>query len=53
MPVVATLALAPTFIWGVYGDYVGRSFGVDPIEAGTMRRGDRVFPYGRPRRSTP
>jgi hypothetical protein len=47
VPVVATLALAPTFIWGVYGDYVGRSFGVDPIEAGTMRRGDRVFHYGR------
>jgi hypothetical protein len=47
VPVVATLALAPTFVWGVYGDYVGRSFGVDPIEAGTMRRGDRVFHYGR------
>jgi hypothetical protein len=47
VPVAATLALVPTFVWGVYGDYVGRSFGVDPIEAGTMRRGDRVFPYGR------
>ena len=47
VPVVATLALAPTFVWGVYGDYVGRSFGVDPIEASTMRRGDRVFHYGR------
>jgi hypothetical protein len=47
VPVVATLALAPTFVWGVYGDYVGRSFGVDPIEVGTMRRGDRVFHYGR------
>ncbi|HET6835578.1 MAG TPA: hypothetical protein VFH30_17055 [Acidimicrobiales bacterium] len=47
VPVVATLALAPTFVWGVYGDYVGRSFGVGPIEAGTMRRGDRVFHYGR------
>jgi hypothetical protein len=47
VPVVATLALAPTFVWGVYGDYVGRSFGFDPIEAGTMRRGDRVFHYGR------
>jgi hypothetical protein len=47
VPVVATLALAPTFVWGVYGDYVGRSFGVDPIEAGTMRRGERAFRYGR------
>jgi hypothetical protein len=47
VPVAATLALAPTFVWGVYGDYVGRSFGVDPIEAGTMRRGERAFPYGR------
>jgi hypothetical protein len=48
VPVVATLALAPTFVWGVYADYVGRSFGVGPIEVGTMRRGDRVFYYGRP-----
>ena len=47
VPVAATLALAPTFVWGVYGDYVGRSFGVDPIEAGTMRRGERTFRYGR------
>ena len=47
VPVVATLALAPTFIWGVYGDYVGRSFGFNEIEAGTMRHGDRVFHYGR------
>jgi hypothetical protein len=47
VPVAATLALAPTFVWGVYGDYVGRSFGVDPIEAGTMRRGERDFRYGR------
>jgi hypothetical protein len=47
LPVAATLALAPTFVWGVYGDYVGRSFGVDPIEAGTMRRGERAFRYGR------
>lgn len=48
VPVVATLALVPTFIWAVYADYVGRSFGVAPIEMGTMRRGDRVFHYGRP-----
>jgi hypothetical protein len=47
VPVVATLALAPTFVWGVYADYVGRSFGFSEIEAGTMRRGDREFPYGR------
>jgi hypothetical protein len=47
VPVVATLALAPTFVWGVYADYVGRSFGFSEIEAGTMRRGDRVFHYGR------
>ena len=47
VPLIATLALAPTFVWGVYADYVGRSFGVDPIEVGTMRRGDRVFHYGR------
>ena len=48
VPVVATLALAPTFVWGVYADHVGRSFGVGPIDMGTMRRGDRVFHYGRP-----
>jgi hypothetical protein len=47
VPVVATLALAPTFVWGVYADYVGRSFGFTEIEAGTMRRGERVFHYGR------
>jgi hypothetical protein len=47
VPVVATLALAPTFVWGIYADYVGRSFGFSEIEAGTMRRGDRVFHYGR------
>jgi hypothetical protein len=47
VPVVATLALAPTFVWGTYTDYVGRGFGFSEIEAGTMRRGDRVFPYGR------
>jgi hypothetical protein len=47
VPVVATLALAPTFVWGVYADYVGRSFGFSEIEAGTMRHGDRVFHYGR------
>jgi hypothetical protein len=47
VPVVATLALAPTFIWGTYADYVGRSFGLSEIEAGTIRRGDRVFHYGR------
>ena len=47
VPVVATLALAPTFVWGIYADYVGRSFGIGELEAGTMRRGDRVFHYGR------
>jgi hypothetical protein len=47
VPVLATLALAPTFVWGIYADYVGRSFGFGEIEAGTMRRGDRVFHYGR------
>ena len=47
VPVVATLVLAPTFVWGVYADYVGRSFGLGEIESGTMRRGDRVFHYGR------
>ncbi len=47
VPVVATLVLAPTFVWGVYADYVGRSFGLSEIEAGTIRRGDRVFHYGR------
>ena len=46
-PVVATLALAPTFVWGTYADYVGRSFGLSELEAGTIRRGDRVFHYGR------
>lgn len=47
VPVVATLALAPTFVWGIYADYVGRSFGFGELEAGTMRSGDRVFYYGR------
>jgi hypothetical protein len=47
VPVVATLVLAPTFVWGVYADYVGRSFGLGEIEGGTMRRGDRIFHYGR------
>jgi hypothetical protein len=47
VPVLATLAVAPTFVWGIYADYVGRSFGFGEIEAGTMRRGDRVFHYGR------
>jgi hypothetical protein len=47
VPVVATLALAPTFVWGTYADYVGRSFGFSDLEAGTIRRGDRVFHYGR------
>jgi hypothetical protein len=47
VPVVATLALAPTFVWGTYADYVGRSFGASEIEAGTIRRGDRAFHYGR------
>jgi hypothetical protein len=47
VPVVATLALAPTFVWGTYTDYVGRSFGVTELEAGTIRRGDRDFHYGR------
>jgi hypothetical protein len=47
VPVVATLALAPHFTWATYADYVGRSLGLDEMEAGTIRRGDRVFPYGR------
>jgi hypothetical protein len=47
VPVVATMALAPHFVWGLYGDYVGRSFGLWEIEASTIRRGDQVFPYGR------
>ena len=46
-PVVATLALAPTFVWGTYADHVGRSFGLSDLEAGTIRRGDREFHYGR------
>ena len=48
LPVVATVVLAPTFIWGIYTDYVGRSVGIGELEQGTMRRGDRVFHYGRP-----
>ncbi len=47
VPMVATLALAPTFVWGTYADSVGRSFGFSELEAGTIRRGDRVFHYGR------
>jgi hypothetical protein len=47
VPVVATLVLVPHFTWGIYADYVGRSFGLTELEAGTIRRGDRVFHYGR------
>ena len=47
VPAVATVALAPTFVWGLYGDYVARSFGQWEREAGTIRRGDRTFHYGR------
>jgi hypothetical protein len=46
-PVVATLALVPHFTWRTYGDYVARSFELRDIDAGTIRRGDREFPYGR------
>jgi hypothetical protein len=46
-PVVGTLALAPHFVWGNYADYVARSFGLSELEAGTIRRGDRIFHYGR------
>lgn len=47
VPAVATLVLAPHFTWGTYADFVGRSFGLTDMEAGTIRRGDRVFHYGR------
>ncbi len=47
VPVLATVALAPHFVWGAYADYVAGSFGVSELEAGTIRRGDRVFHYGR------
>ena len=48
VPLLATLALAPHFTWAIYTDYVARSVGAREIEAGTIRRGDRTFPYGRP-----
>ena len=46
VPVVATMALAPHFIWGLYTDHVRRSFGFDELEVGTIRRDDRVWYYG-------
>ena len=47
VPVVLTITLVPDFTWRAYTDAVGRGFGVHHTE-GTMRSGDRTFPYGRP-----
>ena len=47
IPVLATLALVPHFTWRTYADYVARSFELREVDAATIRRGDRVFPYGR------
>ncbi|HEX5614445.1 MAG TPA: hypothetical protein VFZ83_04770 [Acidimicrobiia bacterium] len=47
VPVVATLVLVPHFTWRTYADYVARSFELRDVAAGTIRRGDREFPYGR------
>ena len=47
-PLVVMLVLVPHFTWRTYVDDVAKSAGVRHLESGTMRRGDRVFYYGRP-----
>jgi hypothetical protein len=47
VPILATVALAPHFTWALYTDATARSLGIRELEAGTIQRGDRSFPYGR------
>ena len=48
VPLLVMLVVVPHFTWRTYVDVVAKSAGVRPIESGEMRRGDRVFYYGRP-----
>jgi hypothetical protein len=48
VPLVVMLVLVPHFTWRTYVDDVAKSVGARHLESGTMRRGDRVFYYGRP-----
>ena len=48
LPLLVMLVVVPHFTWRTYVDAVAKSAGVRPIESGEMRRGDRVFYYGRP-----
>lgn len=47
-PLLVMLVVVPHFTWRTYVDTVAKSVGARPIESGEMRRGDRVFYYGRP-----
>ena len=48
LPLVVMLVVVPHFTWRNYVDYAAKSAGARPIDSGEMRRGDRVFYYGRP-----
>jgi len=47
MPIALTLALIPHFTWRTYVDYVAQSTGRHR-NVSVIRRGDRIFYYGRP-----
>jgi hypothetical protein len=46
-PLVLLLVLVPHFTWRTYVDYSAKSLGARPLDSHEMRRGDRVFYYGR------
>ena len=48
VPLAVMLVVVPHFTWRTYVDAVAKSAGARPLESGEMRRGDRVFYYGRP-----
>jgi hypothetical protein len=48
LPLAVMLVVVPHFTWRTYVDDVAKSAGVRPIVSGEMRRGERVFYYGRP-----
>lgn len=48
VPLIVMLFVVPHFTWRTYADAVAKSAGVRPVGSGEMRRGDRVFYYGRP-----
>jgi hypothetical protein len=47
VPVLLTFVLVPHFTWRTYADYVAQSAGRHR-SSHVMRRGDRIFYYGRP-----